>query len=516
MKTNNNHIDLIFEETKEGLPTIAVGDYNRKIYLHSRFYPTKEAEKYRDRFNPDKYDSLIVLGTGLGYHLIELQKVVARYNKIILIERIDDIETEIAKNNKTQFLTQHQHIITFISGKTIREVLNTLSNEIDFDNIKGLNIIDHAPSMRIFSKYYHDIREGIEGIIAKKSSNKVTKTTLGKLYMRNILLNMEKMLDYIPVLSFSNKFTEFPSIVITTGPSLDNYIKDIKSFQQNVFIIAVDSALPVLRQQEIKPDLCVSIDPLHYINEHFLNNDRSYVPVFSISSNHTLFAKHTGLLSLNSHPLAQLIEELFPATIGSINSATGSVAGDAIKLALVLGFNSIGLLGFDFSFPYYNIYARGTSYQIRYALYHQTRFHTVETSNLNYIMKSSRGYRHAGLFSRRSFITYKLSIEEMLQAETAENIVNINSSGIPISSLPIITMKEFIQSHCKNRIEKKNIINTIMNQSTPLSNNVSLDPIKRVLSENNILSEILHASGLGFLNDNRLNQLKTLVSSIRA
>jgi len=514
METNSNHIDCIFEETKEGLPTIAVLDNNRKIYLHSRFYPTKEAEKYRHRFNPDKYDSLIVLGTGLGYHLIELQKFVTKYKKIILIERLSEIETEIATNNTTIFLTRHQHIITFITGRTISEVLNTISNEIDFDTIKGLNIIEHAPSMRTFSDYYQKIREGIEGIIAKKSSNKATKTALGNLYMRNILLNMVNMLDYIPVLSFSNKFTEFPSIVITTGPSLDNYIEDIRSIQQKVFIIAVDSALPVLRQQGIKPDLCISIDPLHYISEHFLNSDRSYIPVFSISSNHTLFEKHTGLVSLNSHPLAQVIEELFPDTIGSIDSATGSVAGDAIKLALFLGFNSIGLLGFDFSFPYYNIYARGTSYQIRYALYYQTRFHTAETSNFNYIMKSSRGYRHAGVFSRRSFITYKLSIEEMLQTYTAQNIVNIHSSGIPISSLQTMTMREFIQSHCKNIIEKHTLINSIMDQSTPLSNHISLDIIKGVLSEKSILQKIINASGLPPLNDIRLNRIRTLVSSI--
>ena len=57
------------EETKSGGKTIIVSANGKDLPLHSKIDPLREGEKNAPEFNPDKYDLLIVLGCGLGYHL---------------------------------------------------------------------------------------------------------------------------------------------------------------------------------------------------------------------------------------------------------------------------------------------------------------------------------------------------------------------------------------------------------------------------------------------------------------
>ena len=67
------------EKSKQGAPTLAVtGDDGRTVYVHSKYDPLKEAQSLADKFNPDKYDALIVLGAGLGYHLIPLRELAGK------------------------------------------------------------------------------------------------------------------------------------------------------------------------------------------------------------------------------------------------------------------------------------------------------------------------------------------------------------------------------------------------------------------------------------------------------
>jgi hypothetical protein len=176
---------------------------------------------------------------------------------------------------------------------------------------------------------------------------------------------------------------------------------------------------------------------------------------------HSLVKRYGGYLSLNTHPVSQLIEELFPGRVGSIDSRTGSVAGDAVMLALKAGFRDIGLAGFDFSFNGFNIYARGTAYQRRYAEFFQNRVVNVETSNFNYIMKSSRGYRRGGKYTRKSFIQYKESIEKFLGGYDTGIFHNINETGLPLEGVENREFSDFIKRACKGKINKQEILKEI-------------------------------------------------------
>ncbi len=513
-KTNYQKYQLAIEQTKEGLPTIAIRDNNnRRVYLHSRLFPSRESEAFKDNFNPERFDAIIVLGIGLGYHLTHIKEKIDKYKKIILIDTLDNLANEIDKIPITRFLCNHPNI-KLITGQTINAVITTVSREVDFDEIKGIHIIEHPQSMRIFPEYYQEIRKGLERIISKKASNKATKMAFGRIYLINILKNLTILSEYYPVSSFFNCFDKYPALLITSGPSIEAYINEIKSHQENLFIISVDSALPVLKKNQIIPDFCISIDPQKFIIEHFIGSNYAYLPVFSISSNHSVVSHQRGLVSLNSHPIAQIIEQVYPDAIGSIDSLTGSVAGDAINLARRFRFKNIGLLGYDFSFLDYKIYSRGTAYQKRFALYYHDRLSPIETHNYNYIMKASKRFIYRKRFSRRSFIHYKESLETMIQYYNIKNIYNINHAGIPIESVPNINLHEFLNNFCTQKFNKSTIVKNILSSTINIKNLISVQRIKEILSREDTLIELINASVDQSLNVNSINKIRQLIAKI--
>ena len=60
--------DLHYEEGRGGAPTLKIGN----VYLHSRYNPHEEAARLIDSAGLDLKRPVLVIGVGLGYHVIEL------------------------------------------------------------------------------------------------------------------------------------------------------------------------------------------------------------------------------------------------------------------------------------------------------------------------------------------------------------------------------------------------------------------------------------------------------------
>jgi len=493
MNIKNIKYELI--KTKEDNPSIAVIMDGKRLPLHSKFYPSREPALTVEELGMDKYDMLIVLGVGLGYHLASLKQNLDKYSRIIIIDILGGIEKHISQISAASFLISPE--VDFVTGCDADDVEEYLDSSIDFDFIRGIKVVEHTQSMRIFGDYYNSVKNVINRVINKKAGNSATKRAFGSLYLKNILKNLPCIADFKPVRGLFGAFSSQDALIITSGPSIENYFDDLKKYSDQLFIIAVDSALPVLSANGVRPDFVISIDPQAYILEHFQGEDiKDSVSLFSLSANSLLFNKRgmgQALLSLNSHPVSQIISELYPDSIGSIDSSTGSVAGDAVNFAYKLGFSSIGLIGFDFSFSDYKIYSRGTAYQKRYSLYFQDRLSTVERRNFDYIMKSSRGFRHSGKFSRKSFIQYKESLENFIRESGMGNLYSINNRGIAIGGVPNVSFEDFVPDF-RPDINKSEIIEGILQGIEPIGTSVSIERVCSLLNEERFMNEVLSAS----------------------
>ncbi|PKL38404.1 MAG: hypothetical protein CVV44_10985 [Spirochaetae bacterium HGW-Spirochaetae-1] len=487
-------------ESREDHQTLIVIDEKGTWPLHSKMYPSREAASLEKELEPGVHDILIVLGTGLGYHLVPLKKHLSRYRLILCIDFLTGLEEHVARDNLTVFLTGSRNV-HFILGKDIHELQAILDSLIDFSEIRGIRVVEHPASMRIFPEYYTGVRSAIQSMINRKAGSGATVRAFGPLFMRNIIKMLGHMEGFFPVRSLFGLCAGMPVLIVTPGPSLEKSLDRIREHAGRFFIIAVDSALPVLQQARIVPDICISIDPQPYIAEHFQDvSVPDVLFVVSVSSNPLVLTRikcRRTWLSLNSHPLSQVLEELHPGVVGSVDSGTGSVAGDALCLAVSMGFSTIALAGFDFSFINYDIYARGTAYQRRYTRYFQNRLSPVETANFNYVMKSSRGFRHDGIFSRKAFIHYRDRLEDYIVRAGKGRIYRLHGSRIGLRGAADADMEDFL-GECPPAVDKSALAERAAGRLPGLDSLLSRERILSLLGDRDVFDEVMrHSLGEG-------------------
>ncbi len=486
------------EESKNGGSTIIVTREGKDYPLHSRIDPMREGEKNSPELVPGKYDLLIVLGCGLGYHLSSLRDAGESYRDIVIIDIIPGLEKILAGIERQKFLTSLSNV-NFITGVEPRAVEETLSGIIDLEKIKGVQVVEHPGSFRLFPEYYDEVKAGVRRLLDKKSGDRATVKAFGSIFLRNAVNNFSNFSRVSPVRALTGRFRGWSALIVSSAPSVEKYIEGIKKYSSRFALIAVDSALPLLRDYGIKPDFVVSIDPQQRIGEHFLGHDGTGVShIFSIVSPPSIVEKYGGFISLNSHPVSQVIDEFYPGAVGSIDSGTGSVAGDALCFALLAGFDNIAMTGFDFSFSGNNIYARGTSYQRRYSLYFNSRVVTPESFNAAYIFRGSGSLVAEGRYTRRSFTGYRDSLVKLIGERCATPPVFINDAGLYVRGAEYLDIDSFARRCSPATEEKRSAIQGLTENLPKTGDIIDRRSIPDFMNKKGVREELLtHSLGAG-------------------
>ena len=505
-------INYRIEQAKDGNPTLIIQQSGKEFPLHSKVNPLKEGDVTAYNPDPERFDLLLVNGCGLGYHFTQLKDYAGKFQQIVVIDILSGIENEISENPHTSFLTGRDNI-KFLSGMEIAEIDNVLLEIIDFKKIKGVQVIEHPQSMRMFPSYYDEVKSLIKRTIDKKAGDNATIKAFGNLFLRNAIDNIRNLKYCLPVSSLTGKFTGKKAVIVSSAPSLEDNLEKLKQYTDEVFIIAVDSVLPVLRCNSIEPDFVVSIDPQARIGEHFLGHELSgAMHIFSVVSPPELVKKYRGFISLNSHPISQVVDNMYPGINGSIDSATGSVAGDAFLLALLAGFEFIAMTGFDFSFSENIIYARETAYQKRYTEYFNNRFKTTETFNAAYIFKSSGSLVVDGKYTRRAFLGYRNSLDMLVKEKGFKNLFMINKRGLSLSNARSVDFDSFMEIPAVQSSGKKEFLNSIIKQIKPAE--FSLQKITERLLDGRVFDELIKESLGSDVNPDKRKKIMELIERI--
>jgi hypothetical protein len=481
-------------ESKKGLPTLFVTAGGRDLPVHSSVDPSADAKIFTGRFSPEKYDLLVISGLGLGYHLHPLAESAHRFKKIIVIDTNPRGREMLDCVPGSKYLTAADNIF-LLCGLEAHDLSAALEGLLNLSEAKGISLLEHPASVRIFSEYYAAVKKTVSRVIDKAGSELATLEKFGPVFFKNILANLKAAEKLMPVSALAGKFTGRAAAVVTPGPSLDKSIDTLKNARDYLCVIAVDSALGPLTASGIYPDISISIDPQPYIWEHHSGVDMTpMINIVSIASWPGALPRDGAYVSFNSHPVCQLIEELCPSGAGSVDSLTGSVAGDALKLAMLLGFDRAYMFGFDFSFIDYKIYARGTAYQNRYASFLNSRFTPPETRNLDYMMKSSRAFKSEGRFTRRAFIQYKEKIEILAAAEGASIFRNSSTAGLPVKGIPF---EEAFRNEKLSRFSPGGSDPLHGLKAPTLAETIDFKLLRKALSDPEIAERLIHASGGG-------------------
>jgi Uncharacterized protein conserved in bacteria len=260
-------------ETRENNFTICVD----KIYLHSRYYPFKEAERFiveNERIYKGK-KHVLVYGVALGYHIIKLLEMLDDNCKLYVFDFDSEIIKKCYEVGLLKMIEKDSRVELFLSYS--KEFLDKFHEKMKLVE----DIIIYKPSIKCLPESYEDIKSlfrsyelakiGIQrfGEIAKENyeyNTNIESYSMGRFYKRY---------------SFKDK----PVVIAAGGPSLENVLENLKSFRDKFYVFAIGQTLDILIKNGINPDAIVIIDPQEAVYDlHIKGHENLDIPLCFLST----------------------------------------------------------------------------------------------------------------------------------------------------------------------------------------------------------------------------------------
>ena len=230
--------DLQIVTARNGMPSIKAGN----ITLHSLYNPKEEAEGWvgYHREEIEKASAVIILGFGLGYHVMEVCNLelcrISSMDVIVFEPRLDILRTALELADLRYVLSR----VKIVTGDECPPLT------------KGFTILEHKPSATLNLAYLERIRPRLKVIKAVKNGLKIM--VVGPIfggslpiagYCANALRNMGHDVDFMDNSRYSDTYFSIKTI------SGDKAHQD----QLQALFTAFVSEAVMARCAETKPDL---------------------------------------------------------------------------------------------------------------------------------------------------------------------------------------------------------------------------------------------------------------------
>lgn len=332
------------ETAKDGSLALKKGG----VYLESRYHPKRNSSRYL-KVETEKYETIIFLGSGLGYHINDLlmgENKKPRVNcKYVLIEKDPEVYKAALHILEPELLSN----ISSLIGLDLKNLEESLDEEIGFLNFQKISIIRHQQSINLESLYYSRIEEAL---VKRFKSSIASRTTEGKtqgLWVRNIFKNLSHR-DYRfhGTRGLLNLF-EGPVILVSSGPFIEDIIEPLKSWSRKLPLFSLLPSVPYLLKNGINPDFIVTTDGSFWNRLRFIGGvNLPLLTTYSVDP--SLVKNWPASIYFFSHGL--LLEEKLPVirewSLKVPMQGTSSLV--MILLARLMGFKEIYLAGFDFAY----------------------------------------------------------------------------------------------------------------------------------------------------------------------
>ncbi|MBN1409832.1 MAG: DUF115 domain-containing protein [Spirochaetales bacterium] len=324
------------------------------INLHSVYDPEREAEKFiRETIKEPSPSLIIVCGCPVA-HLLKTIKTKYPDTKTIALFYSGEIEKASRETAHTQWSPAH--------NEDLRNYLLKEINELDLDS---LQIIEWAPSRKIFPEISGMINTQLNQVINEYKANIVTTSVFGVRWIKNTLLNFVNIEKTYRLTSRKSDKTVW---ITGSGPSLEKSASLLRTWQENVFIISLPSSLQFLTVHGIKPDLVLLTDPGYYSLWHlFLNEQSSPVFAMPFSAVNGICRVATGILPLLQPYFFEKEITRHAGLTPPVVPSHGTVAATALDLSLQITSGKIILSGLDFAYRDIQSHIRPSGFENRIA-----------------------------------------------------------------------------------------------------------------------------------------------------
>lgn len=365
--------DKIIEvvETRTGKYSLQVTLDNRPQYIHSKYDPQNEAERFIDQFSSvvDNYEHVLFYGVGFGYHIEEFMRRYPNYTFSMYEPSVEIFHEYMNYRMITELpVSRIKEIFLESSRENGQGFLNRLAHNIQ----ERILLIVLPTYERIFSEKYQCFIEDFKKAMASKRQNNYVDMDFGARWTLNSLLNLPTTLQTPNILDgFEQHFRNKPMIIVAAGPSLEDEYENLRYIKENklAYIFAVGSANRALISQNILPDAVCTYDP----QEH---NYGVFSTMFEkgIDTVPMIYGTSVGFETIKMYqgPKLHMItsqDTVSPYYIKSQNDSINiiddapTIAALTFQLAVKLGCNPIVFVGQNLGFKNNQYYSKDVNYK---------------------------------------------------------------------------------------------------------------------------------------------------------
>ena len=424
-------IEFGIDKARDGNEILVFKRNGELFYLQSKYNPIAEAKKQAEKIDFSQ-KHIVVIGGGNPYYVKEIFAKIKKGSRVFYIEPHGEMMNFVVKNAKLDsYISKFESFIAIIPQlPDFEEKILSNLNLVELDKI---DYAIHPIADKYFKKEIDYIVETINKIALQLVYDFVTRAKDGRRVQKNILGNLDILINSVPIVKLKNIFSNVPAVLVSAGPSLDKNIVYLKDFEKRGVIISTDTALKPLLSAGIEPHFVVSGDPSYFNYLHL--KDTTTKKSFFVSEpsiDRRAFQWFVGrtFITIFDKPLLEQIEK-YIGEIGHLKT-WGSVASLAIELAKFLGCNPVYFIGQDLSFPYMLKYTRKTVYDSRWVFFknNENYLRTIENSIIN----ASDRKDSEDIYGRKVYTSFKMeSYKEYILSlieEEPQRFVNLSEGGI--------------------------------------------------------------------------------------
>ena len=418
------------ELTRKGMVTVSVDGK----YIHSRYDPEGEADKIVKMSADSSSDCWVLGGFGLGYHLEafirntdDVKAVVAEPDTDLFIKAVEEKDlSEILMSGR----------IILMIGADPESVISTL-NMFQFEKIKYFQI---RSEYEINSEYFEKLKSSVASYISRKDVNNNTLIRFGKLWVKNLLLNLPVFSVSPGINSLKGKFNNIPALILAGGPGLDKSLIHLSKYREKCIVIAVDTSLSACLRAGVEPDFLVVVDPQYWNYRHLDRCRLENTVIISEPSTYPHTFRNTDqnyIFASSVFPLGKKIEK--ETFIRGKLGAGGSVSTSAWDFARTAGCSPIIFAGLDLSYPDKLTHFKGSFFEERA---HTLSERTKSAALMDYRLITDASLLEAEsncgstVLTDRRLIIYKQWFEEQNKQYDQETLT-LSDKGIKIEGIKL-------------------------------------------------------------------------------
>ncbi len=453
----------------------------KDIPLNSPADPIQESRQIWTKSikaEPVKNDIHLVFGIGLGY--LFKRTYVSSPAKVFVFEpNIEILRYVFEYIDFSQELADKRVYFTDNFDTLIEKIQNEY---LAGDKIEPLFVDTYA---LLNQKILMNLTTEIIKICQLKNMDQNTIFSQCKDWTINNITNMKFFPKARPVSILQDKFKEKPALIVCSGPSLKENLKNIKENKDKYILICIGNALKYLIQKDITPDFAVFSDSKH-LEQHIEGIEDKLKDInlitcskadFNLSRNP--FKRKLFYLS-KTDAIADWLNSVSSQHFKLYKSA-GSVSIISYFIAKEMGCAPIVYAGLDLSFVDNKLYADGKELDVN----------SEGDINLGYAPSYNckkavqvKGRNGKNILSRDDYALFIRQFEDIIEEENIQNqIISTSLNGANIKGMKYQDFNKINNEISSENINVDEILTQLFEQSTQDWDNVLNNLAKNLIKE---------------------------------